>query len=130
MRGVTTKCDSPQQHEFRWQRATRDMQRMGRYPHISILDRLFVETVSGDLTIKIEDNTDDGLGIYSEEVEFKDQTLDDAEYFFADLGNLIVLKIKPYQEEARHFVYNEKIQQVQRIDTLADSGICCPMATV
>lgn len=116
----------PDQHEFRWQRATRDMQRMGRHPHISILDRIFVETVGGDLTIKVEDNTDDGLGIFREEVEYKDQTLDDAEYFFADLGNLIALKVRPYQEKPRHFVYNEKLQQVQRIEALGDSGILLP----
>ncbi len=116
----------PEQHEFRWKRATRDDQRNGRHPHISILDRVFVETVGGDLTIKIEDNTDDGLGIYREAVEYPDQTLDDAEYYYADLGNLIALKIRPYQESFRYFVYNEKIERVQRIDTLEDSGVLLP----
>ena len=116
----------PEQHEFQWIRAHRDMQRNGRHPHVSILDRIFVETVGGDLTIKIEDNTDDGLGIYREDVEYQDQTLDDAEYFYADLGSLIALRIRPYQEEERYFVYNEKIQQVQRVDTLADSGVLLP----
>lgn len=116
----------PEQHEFKWQRVHRDHQRHGIHPHISILDRIFVETVGGDLTIKIEDNTDDGLGIYREEVEYKDQTLDDAEYLYADLGNLIVLKIRPYQEDFRYFVYNEKMQQVQRVDSLEDSGVLLP----
>lgn len=113
----------PKQHEFQWQRAHRDFHRKGNHPHVSIMDRVFVETVGGDLTIKVEDNTDDGLGIYREDVEYKDQTLDDAEYLFADLGNLIVLKIRPYQEEFRYFVFNEKMQEVQRIDSLEDSGV-------
>lgn len=116
----------PKQHEFQWQRAHRDFHRTGKHPHVSILDRVFVETVGGDLTIKVEDNTDDGLGIYREEVEYKEQSLDDAEYFFADLGNLIVLKIKPYQEDFRYFVFNEKVQEVQRIDSLEDSGVLLP----
>ena len=90
------------------------------------MDRVFVETVGGDLTIKVEDNTDDGLGIYREDVEFKDQSLDDAEYMFADIGNLIALKIRPYQEEFRFFVYNEKIQQVRRVDALEQSGVLLP----
>ena len=51
----------------------------------------------GDLTIKIDDNTDDGSGIYSEEVEHKDQTLDDAEIFFCTLGHIILLKMKPFR---------------------------------
>ena len=95
----------PVQHEFRWVRAGREEQRPGRHPHISIMDRVFVETVGGDLTIKIEDNTNDGRGIYSEEVDYPDQSLDDAEYLYADLGNLIALKIRPYQEEFRYFIF-------------------------
>ncbi|MEL7223006.1 MAG: DNA repair ATPase, partial [Bacteroidota bacterium] len=116
----------PDQYEFRWRLATRDDQRSGKHPHVSILDRVFVETVGGDLTIKIEDNTDDGLGIYREPVDYPDQTLDDAEFAYADLGNLIALRIRPYQEEDRYFVYNEKIQQIERVDALSQSGILLP----
>ncbi len=116
----------PDQHEFKWVRADRDLHRNGQHPHVSIMDRVFVETVGGDLTIKVEDNTDDGLGIYREDVEHRDQTLDDAEYLYADLGNLIVLKIRPYQEDFRYFVFNEKMQQVKRIDTLSHSGVLLP----
>lgn len=116
----------PEQYEFIWQRANRDYQRQGKHPHVSILDRVFVETVGGDLTIKIEDNTDDGLGIYREDVEYKDQTLDDAEFLFADLGNLIALKIKPYQEEFRYFVFNEKLKEVRRVNALENSGVLLP----
>lgn len=116
----------PEQHEFQWQRAKRDFHRKGKHPHVSILDRVFVETVGGDLTIKVEDNTDDGLGIYREDVAYKEQTLDDAEYLYADLGNLTVLKIRPYQEDFRYFVFNEKMQEVQRIDSLEDSGVLLP----
>ena len=116
----------PNQFEFKWVRARRDMQRMGEHPHISILDRIFVETVGGDLTIKIEDNTDDGYGIYREDVEFTDQTLDDAEFFYADLGNLIALKITPFREETRYFIFNDKTEEVKRIDSLEDSGVLLP----
>lgn len=114
------------QFEFRWKRVDRDQHRKGAHPHVSIMERVFVETVGGDLTIKVEDNTDDGRGIYREEVLHQDQTLDDAEYLYADLGNLIVLKIRPYQEAFRYFVFNEKMQEVQRIDALADSGVLLP----
>ncbi|GAB4423393.1 MAG: DNA repair ATPase [Bacteroidia bacterium] len=117
----------PDQHEFVWQRTTRDMQRRGQHPHISILDRVFVETIGGDLTIKIEDNTDSGKGIYSEPVDHKDQTLDDAEFAYADLGNLIVLRIRPYQEKIyRYFIYNEKIREVLRVDSLEHACVLLP----
>ncbi|GAB3647770.1 DNA repair ATPase [Echinicola sediminis] len=116
----------PKQHQFNWEEATRDMQRYGQHPHVSILDKVFVETIGGDLTIKIEDNTDDGMGIFSEPVDYSDQTLDDGQIRFADLGNLIVLEIKPFQEKPRYFVYNHKMQEVQKIDSIKDAAVLLP----
>jgi len=116
----------PNQHEFNWETPTRDHHVYGVHPHISILDKVFVETVGGDLTIKIEDNTDDGKGIYDEPVQHHDQTLDDGQYKYADLGNLIALEIKPFQEAPRYFVYNHKIQEVKKIDSIADACVLLP----
>lgn len=116
----------PKQHEFNWTEVSRDMHRYGTHPHISIKDKVFVETVGGDLTIKIEDNTEDGKGIYSEAVEHVDQTLDDGQYRFADLGNLIALEIKPFQEKHQYFIYNHKIQEVKKIPSIADACVLLP----
>ena len=117
----------PPQHEFEWQRTHRDLHRSGEHPHISVEDRLFVETVGGDLTIKIEDNTETGQGIYAEDVDDPDQTLDDAEIFYAIVGNLILLKIRPYQEtDFRYIAYSEKIQKAMRLDSLRDACVLLP----
>jgi ATPase involved in DNA repair/AAA domain (dynein-related subfamily) len=119
----------PAQQEFTWKRATRDMQRGGRHPHISIEDRVFVETIGGDLTIKVEDNTETGQGILAEPVEQKDQTLDDAEIQYAVVGHLVLLKIRPYQEAAyRSFLYNGKTRSARRLDALADAVQLLPDA--
>ena len=116
----------PTQHEFKWQEVTRDMHRYGTHSHISILDKVFVETIGGDLTIKIEDNTDDGRGILAEPVIHVDQTLDDGQFRFGDLGNLVTIEVKPFQEEHRYFVYNHKLQEVQRIDSIKDTAVKLP----
>ncbi len=117
----------PEQHDFRWSRATRDQHRSGLHPHVSIGDMVFVECIGGDLTIKIEDNTTSGSGIYSEPVDNKDQTLDDAEIYFCILGNLVLLKIRPYQEkEFRHFVYCVKRRQALRLEAMRQSCVQLP----
>ncbi|WP_294217924.1 DNA repair ATPase [uncultured Chryseobacterium sp.] len=116
----------PPQHDFVWTKATRDMQRSGKFPHVSLADKVFVESIGGDLTIKIEDNTDTGKGIYSEDVIHKDQNLDDAEIHFCDLDNLVLFKIKPYQEAERYFIYNHKEKTVSRVDTLKHSAVLLP----
>jgi len=117
----------PDQHEFKWKRTNRDQHQKGKHPHISIENKVFVETTEGDLTIKVENNTDSGQGIYSEPVDDPDQTLDDAEFYYSIIGNLIVLKIRPYQEKKfRYFVFNHKLKEVKRIDSLEDSCVLLP----
>ncbi|MBB5350127.1 phage shock protein A [Haloferula luteola] len=117
----------PKQHEFEWTRAHRGMHRSGLHPHISIEDRVFIETVGGDLTVKVEDNTESGEGIYAEPVTESDQTLDDAEIFYACVGSLILLKVLPYRESLhRYLVFNEKTRTVHRLDAIGDSCVLLP----
>lgn len=117
----------PSPHSFEWVQVTREQHVLGRHPHVNILDTVFVETTGGDLTVKVENNTETGLGIYSEPVDDKNQALADAEISYADLGTLIVLAIRPYRENVvRHLVYNKRLKQVQRIDEIGDSCVELP----
>lgn len=117
----------PAQHEFTWERTTRDQHRFGEHPHIAIEERLFVEAVGGDITFKVEDNTDEGHGIYDEPVDNPDQTLDDAEIHYAVLGHMIIVRIRPYLENNfRYFIFNEKIQQVCRVDDIENACVLLP----
>ncbi len=117
----------PPQLDFTWTRTHRDLHRHGAHPHISIEDRLFVEAVGGDITFKIEDNTETGQGIYAEPVENPDQTLDDAETFYAVMGHIILVRIRPYlEDDFRHFIFNEKTGEVHRVDAIAHACIRLP----
>ena len=117
----------PQAHDFEWSETKREDIVHGRFPHINILDQLFVETIGGDLTLKIENNTEDGQGIYRETVEDINQSLDDAEIFYAKVGSLILVKILPYKEEQwRCFIYNTFTNAVVRIDAINDSCVELP----
>lgn len=113
----------PAPYDFEWIRATREQAVNGRHPHLNILDSVFVETVNGDLTIKVENNTEDGQGIYREPVADKTQSLDDAQVDYARVGSLILLKILPYREEQwRYLVFNTLSRKVVRLDEI---GLAC-----
>ena len=117
----------PLQHDFEWKETTREQQVYGLHPHVTIEDRIFVECVGGDFTIKIEDNTDDGAGVYREDVEYSEQTLDDAEISYAILEHLILLKVKPYREkDYRYYIYNEKTETAIRADDIEECAINLP----
>ncbi len=113
----------PRTHAFAWTPTTRENQVSGPHPHVNILNEVFVETVGGDLTIKIENNTQDGFGVYREPVDDPNQTLDDAEIAYAKVGGLILLKVKPFREErTRYLVYNTRTSHVLREDSI---GLSC-----
>ncbi|GAA3844712.1 DNA repair ATPase [Sphaerisporangium flaviroseum] len=125
----------PPSHDFEWIETTRDDHVPGRHPHISIGGQVFVETVGGDLTIKIENNTESGEGIYREPVEEPLQSLADADVHHATIGPLILLRVKPYKEtEWRHLVFNTRTRTVVRLDGIGqacrrlpeDQGIIFP----
>ncbi|MFD0557807.1 dynein-related subfamily AAA family protein [Stackebrandtia endophytica] len=128
--GTATYLDSrgerdhvfPAQHDFEWTPTTREDHVGGKHPHVSIEGEVFVECVSGDLTVKIEDNTSTGEGIYSEPVTEKLQSLADADISYARVGPLILLKILPYNEtQWRYLVFNTRTKTVTRADGIGEA---------
>jgi hypothetical protein len=117
----------PPPFDFEWTRAGREQMVSGRFPHLNVLDTLFVETTNGDLTIKVENNTESGEGIHSEAVEEKSQSLDDAAFDFARVGSLVLLKVLPYRETAwRGFIYNTLTGRVLRVDAIVQACVQLP----
>ncbi|MDR2452566.1 MAG: DNA repair ATPase, partial [Candidatus Accumulibacter sp.] len=117
----------PPTHDFEWTTVAREQHIGGRYPHVNILDTVFIDAVGGDLTIKIENNTETGLGIYSEPVEDSNQSLADAAIAYVRLGSLILLKVRPYREkDERYLVFNTRTSAVTRIDAIGQSCVQLP----
>ncbi|MFI5958157.1 DNA repair ATPase [Cryptosporangium sp. NPDC051539] len=125
----------PAKHDFTWVETTRNDHVLGRHPHISIQGAVFVETIGGDLTIKVENNTESGEGIYTEPVDEPLQSLADADVSYAKIGSLLLVKIRPYKEDAwRYLVFNTLTRDVLRLDGIGqacrrlpdDQGIIVP----
>ncbi|MGW2653944.1 DNA repair ATPase [Streptomyces sp. NPDC001478] len=109
----------PPQHDVTWITAGREAHVAGRHPHIAIggEPRLFVDTLNGHLTVKTVNDTETPDGIYREPVAEPLQSLADAEVEYAELGPLVLLRIRPYKEETRrHFVFNSLLGTVVRLD--------------
>lgn len=130
--GVVFKGDKgevvyPPSHDFQWRETTRKDHTSGTHPHVNIANKVFVECVGGDLTVKVEDNTNDGMGVYREPVEQPNQALHDAQIFYHDAEELILLKILPYREKQwRYLVHNTRDKSVHRIDQLGNSCVMLP----
>ncbi|MCG8517369.1 MAG: DNA repair ATPase [Pseudomonadales bacterium] len=117
----------PDRFSFEWQTAGRDSQVQGRAPHLNIADTLFIDNLRGDITFKIENNTNTGEGIFADPVVSDSQSLDDATFEYADLQQVILVRILPYGEDAwRYYLYNRSTRQVERIDALGGSVVQLP----
>ncbi|MBW5253887.1 DNA repair ATPase [Streptomyces sp. P01-B04] len=125
----------PPSHGFTWTVAGREAHIAGRHPHIAIGggrtedgDRapLYLSTLGGHLTLKTVDDTETPDGIYREPVTEPLQSLADAEVAYAESGPLVLLRVRPYKEEAwRHLVLNRLLGTVQRLDGIGPS--CHPL---
>jgi len=117
----------PPGHDFEWTPLGRENQITGVHPHINVVDTLFVDNTDGDLTIKIENNTETGEGIYAEPLEDRNQVLDDAEFYYYRGVGLILLKFLPFRETTwRYLVYNERTQKIVRIDSIGQACLHLP----
>ncbi|MGW0710848.1 DNA repair ATPase [Streptomyces sp. NPDC002643] len=125
----------PPAHDFDWTETTREDHVLGRHPHISIEGEVFVATVGGTLTIKVEDDTETGEGIHAEPVAEPLQSLADADLAYARVGALILLRVLPYKEDVhRYLVFNTLTRTVVRLDGIGracrrlpeDHGIVFP----
>ncbi|MEV3929223.1 DNA repair ATPase [Streptomyces sp. NPDC049944] len=112
----------PPSHDFDWTPAGRDAHVPGRHPHIAVLSTVFVDTLGGTLTVKTVDDTESPDGIYEEPVDEPLQSLADAAVEYAVVGPLILLRVRPYKEDAwRHLVFNTLLSDVRRLDAIGPS---------
>ncbi|MGW6833469.1 DNA repair ATPase [Streptomyces sp. NPDC054949] len=125
----------PAPHDVEWTAATREDQILGRHPHLSVGGDLYVSTVGGRLTVKTENDTETGEGVFTEPVAEPLQALADAEVAHARVGPLILLRVRPYKEDTRrHLVFNTVTREVVRLDGIGrgcrrlpeDQGIVFP----
>ncbi|MFD4758491.1 DNA repair ATPase [Streptomyces sp. NPDC058439] len=131
----------PPSHDFSWTAAGRESHVLGRHPHIAVGGEspdsavLFVDTLGGTLTVKTVNDTDTPDGIYEEPVAEPLQSLADAEVEHATIGPLVLLRIRPYNEESwRYLVFNTLLGTVLRLDGIGpachrlpeDQGIIFP----
>ncbi|AMW14543.1 DNA repair ATPase [Streptomyces qaidamensis] len=125
----------PPSQDLEWTDSTREDHILGRHPHVSINGEVFVSTVGGVLTVKVDDDTETGAGVHTEPVDEPLQSLADADIAHARVGALILLRVRPYKENTdRHLVFNTLTRAVVRLDGIGrscrrlpeDQGIAFP----
>ncbi|GAA3367470.1 DNA repair ATPase [Streptomyces sannanensis] len=103
--------------DITWVQTTRDDHIAGRHPRIRLAGAVSVSTLGGTLTVLAGEEA-----LFSEPVDEPLQSLADAEVAYAVVGALLLLRIRPYQEESRrHLVVNALTRSVVRLDGIGQS---------
>ncbi|MFF0745904.1 DNA repair ATPase [Streptomyces sp. NPDC004111] len=110
-------------HDVTWVPATREDQLLGRHPRLSLDGgRVFLATGGGFLTVGTDADTESPDGIHREPVDEPLQSLADAEVAYARVGDLTLLRVRPYKEDTtRHLVFNSLTRTVVRLDGIGQS---------
>jgi hypothetical protein len=115
----------PPSHDFEWRTPTADDMVEGRY--LGIEDRVFVSTVGGALTLRVEDNTAAGRIVFREPVDDHNQVISDAQFQYAVLGDIVIVRVLPFRETVwRHVVFNARTQKAVRIDAIGQACLELP----
>ncbi|MFJ9865240.1 DNA repair ATPase [Streptomyces sp. NPDC101165] len=106
----------PPAHDFAWTETTREDHVLGaggRDPYVAVPGGVGVATVGGRLTVR----GPEGEELYAEPVEEPLQALADAGVAHARVGALVLLRVRPYKEDAdRYLVFDTLSRSVVRLD--------------
>lgn len=112
----------PLSHDVEWIPVTREDHVLGRHPHVSVGGEVFVATVGGTLTVKLENDTETAEGVHTEPVDEPLQSLADADIAHARVGALVLLRVRPYKEPSdRYLVFNTLTRDVVRLDGIGQA---------
>ncbi|MFC9926896.1 DNA repair ATPase [Streptomyces sp. NPDC127190] len=115
----------PPAQDLTWTETTREDHVLGREPYVAVPAGLGVSTVGGHLTVRTRDDSGDGAQqdvLYTEPVHEPLQALADAAVAHARVGPLVLLRVRPYKEDAdRYLVFNTLTRAVVRLDGIGQA---------
>ncbi|MFI1761534.1 DNA repair ATPase [Streptomyces sp. NPDC020800] len=108
----------PPAYDFAWTDTTREDHVLGRDPYVAVPGGAGVATVGGRLAVR----GPEGEELYAEPVEEPLQSLADAAVAHACVGELVLLRVRPYKEDAdRYLVFDTLSRSVVRLDGIGQA---------
>jgi hypothetical protein len=107
----------PDAHEVEWKRCTREDQRAGAHPTVSVLDEVFVGFRSGRLQLRAEAGGGTARSIVDEPVANPAQSLTDVLVSYATTGDLLLVTVELYSEPSRTYLFSRRSRTGTRVDS-------------
>lgn len=116
----------PDAHGLRWVQSTREDQRAGAHPTISVLDEVFVGFRGGRLQLRVEDGSPGGRVELDEDVAVPGQSLADVGVAYAEIGEELAISVDLYSESTRYYLFGRRTRSGTRVDALGAASRVLP----
>ena len=113
---------------FKWKELDRKAFVSGKYPLVNIKDTVYVSNTNGAIRIKNKSDTDsiDGSTLLKSDVADARQTLENGVFSYHQVGSLFLIKVQPYKEKAKYFIYDNITENAIEADGLSFAGVPLP----
>ncbi len=108
--------DWPAAHDQDWTTASREDQRAGAHPVVSINDEVFVGFRNGRLQLRVETGEGGSHAEIDEPVANIGQSLADIAVDHLTVGDILLIRVNLYEEAPRTYVFSRRSRSGQRVD--------------
>ena len=115
--GESDALETPR-YDMEWATLDREDFVEGRDPHWRLLDGLTLALEDGKLSFKVPDLVHGTRSCFLDEVQQRSQDVGELVIAIADVGEVQLIRIHPYREALRHYIFNRLTRSVQRVDAI------------
>lgn len=106
----------PPAHDQSWSTASREDQRAGAHPVVSIRDEVFVGFRDGRLQLRVETGAGGSHAEIDEGVTNTGQSLADIAVDHLTVGDILLIRVRLYEEAPRTYVFSRRSRSGRRVD--------------
>lgn len=106
----------PEPHDQEWSSSTREDQRAGAHPVVSVLDEVFIGFRGGRLQLRVETGEGGSHPEIDESITNSGQSLADIGVDYLTIGDILLIRVRLYEEEPRTYVFSRRSRAGQRVD--------------
>lgn len=106
----------PPAHDQEWSSSTREDQRAGAHPVVSVLDEVFIGFRGGRLQLRVETGEGGSHPEIDESIANSGQSLADIGVDYLTIGDILLIRVRLYEEEPRTYAFSRRSRSGTRVD--------------
>ena len=116
----------PAPHDQTWTTCSREDQRAGAHPVVAVLDEVFIGFRGGRLQLRVDTGQGGAHAEIDESVDHPGQSLADVGVDYLSMGDILLIRVRLYEEAPRTYVFSHRSRAGQRVDAVGVTSRTLP----